>query len=166
MKPEPLRIALFLYITTTACGPTSNTDTGQASSSTSVSGGSLSFAGDVTATTGLSVTGNSTLNINSGFSGSAGVLSLTVDAGSTLGLAADGLGTPLSGLTSLSLAAAGVDQLEPDETGGLGADWLVLLLGGLLLLAATLTVRSRTRIRIDDASPVPTSESTRGATHD
>ncbi len=66
----------------------------------------------------------------------------------------------------LSLAAAGVDQLEPDETGGLGADWLVLLLGGLLLLAATLTVRSRTRIRIDDASPVPTSESTRGATHD
>jgi hypothetical protein len=50
----------------------------------------------------------------------------------------------------LSLAAAGVDQLEPDESGGLGADWLVLLLGALLVLAAGLTVRSRTRARVDD----------------
>jgi hypothetical protein len=51
----------------------------------------------------------------------------------------------------LSLAAAGVDQLEPDETGGLGADWLVLVLGALLLLSAGLTVRARTRPRLDES---------------
>ena len=45
----------------------------------------------------------------------------------------------------LSLAAAGVDDLAPDESGGLGADWLVLLLAALLVLGAGLTVRSRTR---------------------
>ena len=50
----------------------------------------------------------------------------------------------------LNLAAAGVDQLVPDESGGLGADWLVLLLGSLLVLAAGLTVRSRTKARVDD----------------
>ncbi len=50
----------------------------------------------------------------------------------------------------LSLAAAGVDQLVPDESGGLGADWLILVLGAILLLAAGLTVRSRTRILPDD----------------
>lgn len=55
----------------------------------------------------------------------------------------------------LNLAAAGVDQLEPDASGGLGADWLVLLLGALLLLAAILTVRSRTRLRPDVPLPTP-----------
>lgn len=66
----------------------------------------------------------------------------------------------------LNLAAAGVEQLEPDESGGLGADWLVLLLGALLFLAATLTVRSRTRVYIDDAAPTPTPAPERGLTHD
>jgi hypothetical protein len=68
----------------------------------------------------------------------------------------------------LTLAAAGVDQLEPDETGGLGADWLVLVLGALLVLAATLTVRSRTRVRVDDTLPTsePASDPHRGPTHD
>lgn len=50
----------------------------------------------------------------------------------------------------LSLAAAGVPTLEPDDSGGLGADWLVLLLASLLVLAAGLTVRARTRARPDD----------------
>lgn len=74
----------------------------------------------------------------------------------------------------LSLAAAGVDQLEPDETGGLGADWLVLILGALLLLSAGLTVRARTRPRVDeslavtgvaqpDSGPHPAPALTRGA---
>lgn len=66
----------------------------------------------------------------------------------------------------LNLAAAGVDQLVPDESGGLGADWLVLLLGALLLLAATLTVRSRTRVHIDDATPTHAPALERGPTHD
>ena len=49
MKPEPLRIALVLYLTTTACGPTSNTDTSQASSSTTdISGGTTSNPGSTT----------------------------------------------------------------------------------------------------------------------
>lgn len=50
----------------------------------------------------------------------------------------------------LSLAAAGVPTLEPDDSGGLGADWLVLLLASLLVGAAGLTVRSRTRPRPED----------------
>jgi hypothetical protein len=50
----------------------------------------------------------------------------------------------------LDLAAAGVSSLEPDESGGLGADWLVLLLASLLVLGAVITVRSRTRPRPDD----------------
>ncbi|MBA8814997.1 hypothetical protein FHX48_000049 [Microbacterium halimionae] len=50
----------------------------------------------------------------------------------------------------LALAAAGVPDLEPDESGGLGDDWLVLVLTGGLLLAAVITVRSRTRRRDDD----------------
>ncbi len=54
----------------------------------------------------------------------------------------------------LNLAAAGVDQLEPDESGGLGADWLVLILAAVLLLAAALTVRARTRAHVDDALPL------------
>lgn len=50
----------------------------------------------------------------------------------------------------LSLAAAGVDQLEPDATSGLGADWLVLVIGAMLLLSAGLTARARTRPRLDE----------------
>jgi hypothetical protein len=50
----------------------------------------------------------------------------------------------------LNLAASGVEQLAPDETGGLGADWLVLILSAALVLAAGLVVRSRTRPRADE----------------
>lgn len=57
----------------------------------------------------------------------------------------------------LNLAAAGVPSLEPDESGGLGADWLVLLLASVLVLGAFLTVRSRTRARPgDDPADAPT----------
>ncbi len=54
----------------------------------------------------------------------------------------------------LNLAAAGVPSLEPDDSGGLGADWLVLVLASVLVLGAVLTVRSRTRPRPDDVDPV------------
>lgn|GEM_PF-705660 len=52
----------------------------------------------------------------------------------------------------LTLAAAGVSSIEPDDSGGLGADGLVLLLASVLLLGAVLTVRSRTRPRPDEAA--------------
>ncbi len=65
----------------------------------------------------------------------------------------------------LNLAAAGVDQLEPDDTGGLGADWLVLVLGALLLIAATLTVRSRTRPR-QTTLTTTSADPERGTAHD
>ena len=74
MKPEPLRIALVLYLTTTACGPTSNTDTGQASSSTTdISGGSTTAidptttTATTTTTTPTSETGVSSSSDDSGF---------------------------------------------------------------------------------------------------
>lgn len=54
----------------------------------------------------------------------------------------------------LNLAASGVEQLTPDETGGLGADWLVLILSAALVLAAGLTVRARTRPRPDEVGTV------------
>ncbi len=56
----------------------------------------------------------------------------------------------LSNEELLSLAAAGVPGLEPDDGGGLRYDWLVLVLTGGLLVAATVTVRSHTRPRADE----------------
>ncbi len=56
----------------------------------------------------------------------------------------------LSNEELLSLAAAGVPGLEPEEGGGLRYDWLVLALTAGLLVAATLTVRSHTRPRADE----------------
>ncbi|MET2010101.1 hypothetical protein ABXJ56_00980 [Microbacterium chocolatum] len=52
----------------------------------------------------------------------------------------------------LDLAAAGVSSLEPEDSGGLGADGLVLLLASLLVLGAVLTIRARTRPRPDEAT--------------
>lgn len=60
----------------------------------------------------------------------------------------------LSNEELLSLAAAGVPGLEPDESGGLGADWLVLVLTLALLAAATQAVRARTRPREDEQALV------------
>lgn len=56
----------------------------------------------------------------------------------------------LSNEELLDLAAAGVSSLEPDDSGGLGSDWLVLVMAGTLLAAAVLTVISRTRVRTDE----------------
>jgi hypothetical protein len=64
--------------------------------------------------------------------------------------AANGPHRDLSNEELLSLAAAGVPGLEPDESGGLGADWLVLVFTTGLLGAATVSVRSRTRPREDE----------------
>jgi hypothetical protein len=88
MKPEPLRIALVLYIATTACGPTSNTDTGQASSSTtSVSGttsspGSTTGVVDPTTTTSATTTGP-TSETGSPTSTGDSTFIVTPDGGST-----------------------------------------------------------------------------------
>ena len=59
----------------------------------------------------------------------------------------------LSNEELLSLAAAGVPGLEPDQDGGLRSDWLILALTGILLGAATMAVRSHTRPR-DDEEPL------------
>lgn len=59
----------------------------------------------------------------------------------------------LSNEELLDLAAAGVPSLEPDDSGGLGADWLVLVMAGLLLISAVLTVISRTHLRKDELPP-------------
>jgi hypothetical protein len=56
----------------------------------------------------------------------------------------------LSNEELLSLAAAGVPGLEPEDGGGLRYDWVVLALTAGLLVAATLTVRSHTRPRADE----------------
>ena len=87
MKPEPVRIALFLYITTTACGPTSNTDTGQAPSSTSVSVGTTSTSittgvVDPTTTTSATTTGP-TSETGSPTSTGDNTFIVTPDGGST-----------------------------------------------------------------------------------
>lgn len=52
----------------------------------------------------------------------------------------------------LDLAAAGVSSLEPEDSGGLGADGLVLLLASLLVLGAVLTIRARTRPRSEETT--------------
>jgi hypothetical protein len=70
--------------------------------------------------------------------------------------AANGPHRDLSNEELLSLAAAGVPGLQPDESGGLGADWLILVFTTGLLGAATLTVRSRTRLRHDERPLYPT----------
>lgn len=108
---------------------------------TSVQDGSiLTFGGDVSATTVLSVTGASTLNINGGFSGSAGVTSLAVGGGSTLALNADSLGTPLSNLTSLSLGDTGAGTVTLKLNIGDGqTDTITLLTTGTLNLGNTIT---------------------------
>jgi hypothetical protein len=70
--------------------------------------------------------------------------------------AANGPHRDLSNEELLSLAAAGVPGLAPAESGGLGANWLVLVLTTGLMGAATLTVRYRTRLRADEQPLGPT----------
>lgn len=77
--------------------------------------------------------------------------------------AANGPHADLSNEELLDLAAAGVPSLVPDESGGLGADWLVLILAGALLGSAVLTVVSRTRVRPDEQ---PNDLSAKGADDD
>ncbi len=67
--------------------------------------------------------------------------------------AANGPHADLSNEELLSLAAAGVAGIEPDETGGLGGNRLILLLTIALLVAASMAVRSRTRPRDDEQPP-------------
>jgi hypothetical protein len=77
--------------------------------------------------------------------------------------AANGPHKDLSNEELLTLAAAGVSSIAPDESGGLGADWLVLILAAGLMLSAVLTVLSRTRARPEEllpASAVPANATT------
>jgi autotransporter-associated beta strand protein len=109
---------------------------------TSVAGGALTFAADVSATSALSVTGaGSLLAIANGFSGSTGVTTLTVGDGATLSLF-DGQGTPLSGLSGLSLGSLGGTLTTLNlELGEGGSDTLSLLGGGILELFAGNEIR-------------------------
>ena len=73
---------------------------------TAVNGGTLTIASPLNGTTGLSVTGGSTLRLTGGLAAPAAVTSVVVDNGSTLSLL-DGAGNQLSGLTSLQLGSVG-----------------------------------------------------------
>ncbi|MBA4019031.1 MAG: hypothetical protein C0483_17830 [Pirellula sp.] len=114
---------------------------------TNVTGGSLVFAGDVSATTAVSVTGGSTLEFNNGFSASTGVTSLEVGAGSSLTLDLDLSGTQLLNLTSLSLGNTGTGTATLNLNVGdlatagdnLNTDLIRLLNGGTLNLGGTIT---------------------------
>ncbi|MDH3306662.1 MAG: hypothetical protein OEO77_03980, partial [Acidimicrobiia bacterium] len=59
----------------------------------------------------------------------------------------------LSNEELLSLAAAGVPGLKADDGEGLRYDWVVLALTAVLLAAASMSVRSHTRPRDDEAPP-------------
>lgn len=107
---------------------------------TTVTGGSLTLAGDVSNTPSISVTGTgSLLALTGGFSGSAGLTSLTVGGGATLSLQ-DGAGSLVSGLTTLSLGASGTGTASLNLNVGTGTtDTLTLLMGGTLTLGQTIT---------------------------
>ena len=79
--------------------------------------------------------------------------------------AANGPHRDLSNEELISLAAAGVPGLEPDDSGGLGADWLVLVLTLGLLVAATQAVRARTRPREDERPLLTSSDPTKDDTN-
>ena len=86
MKPEPLRIALVLYLAAAACGPTSNTDTGQASSSTAVvSAGTTSSTSGTTGVVDPSTTSTTTSTSDTGAPTSSGgnTFIVTPDGGGT-----------------------------------------------------------------------------------
>ncbi|MBT8194247.1 MAG: DUF998 domain-containing protein [Acidimicrobiia bacterium] len=71
----------------------------------------------------------------------------------------------LSNEELLSLAAAGVTGLEPEDGGGFRYDWIVLVLTGGLLGGATLVVRSHSRPRNDEDSSTKETDP-KGDTHD
>ncbi len=58
----------------------------------------------------------------------------------------------------LDLASAGVEDMVPDPTGGVGPSWLSALTTGFLLLLSGLLVRWRVRARHDDEDPDPTDD--------
>jgi autotransporter-associated beta strand protein len=107
--------------------------------STNVSAGSLTINGNVTSTTGISVTGTgSSLSFTGGLTGT-GITSLTVDAGATLSLL-DGLGSAITGLTSLNLGGGGTGTVTLNLNVGDGAtDTLTLLGGNSPVLGNTIT---------------------------
>lgn len=107
---------------------------------TTVLGGSLTLAADVSNTTSLSVTGTgSLLALTGGFTGSTGLASLTVGGGSTLSLL-DGAGSLIPNLTNLSLGVGGSSTAALNLNIGTGAtDTITLLNGGSLTLGNTIT---------------------------
>ena len=56
----------------------------------------------------------------------------------------------LSNQELLDLAAAGVEDLAPDPSGGVGPAWMALAMTGLLMLLSGLVIRWRARRRDDD----------------
>jgi hypothetical protein len=64
----------------------------------------------------------------------------------------------LSNEELLSLAASGVPSLEPDDTGGLGADALVLAIAAAIVLGLALMVRARTHADVAPDREVASTE--------
>ena len=109
------------------------------SGATSANGGVFTIASPVTATTGLSVTGDATLALTGGITNPNLITSLEVAAGSTLSLL-DGAGSLISNLTSLSLGNTGTGNATLNLNVGDGAtDTLTLLTGNSASLGNSIT---------------------------
>ncbi len=105
---------------------------------TTVAGGSLIIAADVTSTTGLTVGPNAFLAFTEGLSGSAGITSIDVGAGGELRFL-NSTGEPLSNLTSLTLGAGSTLGLNAGAT----SDTLTLLTGNVASVGGAVGLRIR-----------------------
>jgi autotransporter-associated beta strand protein len=101
-------------------------------------GGSFTVAGNVTAASGLSATGNSTLALTGELTNPGLITSVVVSGGSTLSLL-NGTGTPLS-LTNLSLGVGTGTATLSLNVGESATDTITLLTGGTKTLANTVTI--------------------------
>ena len=101
-------------------------------------GGTFTVAGTVSAATGLSATGNSTLALTGEMTNPGQITSVVVGGGSTLSLL-NGVGNAISNLTTLNLGA-GTGTATINLNVGTGAtDKLTLLTGGTLNAVNTVT---------------------------
>ena len=100
-------------------------------------GGSFTVAGDVTAASGLSATGNSTLALTGTLTNPGLITSMVVSGGSTLSLL-NGAGSAIN-LTSLSLGVGTGTATLNLNVGESATDTITLLTGGTKTLANTIT---------------------------
>ncbi len=106
---------------------------------TAVTGGTLNIPENVSGTTGLSVTGTgSALNLTGGLSAAPNIKSVNVGTGSLLNFF-DSTGTPISNLTSLTLGAGAILNLNTGAT----SDTLTLLTGSTANVGGQVTLNIR-----------------------